>query len=239
MIKDLLKTIHKPIYERRITVLANMIAPHLQSGYKVLDVGCGSGMLGDRVLKHKDCPNGVSYLGLEKSKRGDEPIEVIEHVTGHFPFVDQEFDVVILADVLHHEQQQGFLFSEATRVSKHLLIVKDHKQEGFLGFLRISFLDWAANNPYQVRCLYCYHTQREWHSIFKELNLILIKEEKSMDLYPALFNLVFGGRLQYFAILRKRSNAEQLATPAAIPLRSVAAGELGDNTAPAWECRTF
>ncbi len=212
MITSLLKTLHKPVYERRITVLANMIAPCLQAGDNVLDVGCGSGMLGARVLKHKDCPSGVSYVGLEKSKRGAEPIEVIEYATGPLPFADQEFDVVILADVLHHEPQENFLLSEATRVSKHLLLVKDHKREGFLGFWRICFLDWVANNPYQVGCLYRYHTQREWHCIFEDLNLLVMKEEKSIDLYPALFNLVFGRQLQYFAVLHKRSDVEQVAT---------------------------
>ncbi|MDX1548053.1 MAG: methionine biosynthesis protein MetW [Rhodothermales bacterium] len=198
-----MKTIHEPVYERRIAVLAEMLVPHLQPGFDVLDVGCGSGMLGERVLNHPECPSDVRYRGLEKSKRGNEPIEVIEYHSGAFPFEDDAFDVVILADVLHHEQNEAFLLSEAARVSNDLLVIKDHKKEGFLGYWRICFLDWVANNPYQVPCLYRYHTEGEWHSIFKELDFNLIREEKSIDLYPPLLNQVFGKRLQYYAVLQK------------------------------------
>jgi len=205
MVKWLLKLIHKPIYERRLEILAEKIISHLDPGDKVLDIGCGSGMLGAAVLKHADCPSGVTYRGLEKYKRGGEPIEVLEYEAGRLPFGDHAFNVVVLADVLHHEDQEGFLFSEAARVSKRFLLVKDHKPEGFLGFWRICFLDWAANNPYGVRCLYRYHTLNEWHALFEEHGLVLISEETSIDLYPPLFNLLFGRRLQYIAVLRRLS----------------------------------
>ena len=209
MTKWLLKLIHKPIYERRVDVLASMIIPQLETGDKVLDIGCGSGMLGEAVLKHSDCPSGLTYRGLEKSKRGGEPIEVLEYEGGQLPFADQTFDVVILADVLHHEERQGFLLGEASRVSKRLLIVKDHKPEGFLAFWRVCFLDWAANDPYEVKCLYRYRTRREWLAAFEERSLILISEETSIDLYTPLFNFLFGRRLQYFAVLKTQSNSEQ------------------------------
>jgi ubiquinone/menaquinone biosynthesis C-methylase UbiE len=211
MVKWLLKLMHKPIYERRLAVLANKIVPHLEMHDMVLDVGCGSGMLGEAVLKHRGCPNGVTYQGLDKSKRGGEPIEVLEYKARQLPFVDQAFDVVILADVLHHEEQEGVLLGEAARVSKRLLVVKDHKPEGFLGFWRVCFLDWAANNPYNVKCLYRYHTKEEWHAMFKGYSLIPLSEETSLDLYPPLFNFLFGRRLQYFAVLQRRNNAEQSA----------------------------
>ena len=208
MIKWLLKRIHKPVYERRIDVLASKIVPHLETGDKVLDIGCGSGMLGEAMLEHKDCPSGVTYRGLETSKRGGEPIEVLEYSAGQLPFADRTFDVVILADVLHHEERQGSLLAEAARVSTRLLIVKEHKPEGFLAFWRVCFLDWAANRPYEVKCLYRYRTRKEWLALFEQQNLVPISEETSIDLYGPLFNWVFGKRLQYLAVLKTRGNVE-------------------------------
>jgi len=212
MLKSLLGFIHEPIYKRRVDVLSSLIVSHLQVGDKVLDIGCGSGMLGAAVREHRSCPIGITYRGLEKSKRGGEPFEVIEHTTGSLPFRDQEFDVVILADVLHHEEQEGSLLSEAVRVCKRSVVVKDIKPNGFLGFWRLCFLDWAANHPHEVKCLYRFHTRREWLTIFEAHGLSPILEETSIDLYPPFFNLIFGKGLQYFVVL-KRNNGEQ-STPA-------------------------
>lgn len=209
MIKWLLRLLYKPVYESRIDVLASKIVPHLQVGDKVLDIGCGSGMLGEAVLEHSDCPSGLTYRGLEKAKRGGEPIEVLQCKAERLPFADQAFDVVILADVLHHEERQGLLLDEACRVSQRLLIVKDHKPEGFLAFWRVCFLDWAANYPFDVKCLYCYRTRREWLAVFEQRGLALISEETSLDLYAPLYNSLFGRRLQYFAVLKTQRSTEQ------------------------------
>ena len=73
----------------------------------------GAGMLGKAVLEHGDCPRDLSYRGLEKAKRGGEPIDVLECTARRLPFADRAFDVVILADVLHHEEQHGLLLDEA------------------------------------------------------------------------------------------------------------------------------
>ena len=203
MFKRLLSSLHKPIYHRRIAVLSDVIVAQLRSGDRVLDVGCGSGMLGAAILAHPRCPPDVVVQGLEKFKRGGEPIEVVAHDDGPFPFADDAFDVVILADVLHHEEHEGQLLTEASRICSRSLIIKDHKPEGLLAYRRICFLDWAANNPYGVKCLYRYHRHDQWHEIFARQHLAPTLELTSIDLYPPLFNLVFGKRLQYLAVLAK------------------------------------
>lgn len=203
MIGRLLKWIHEPVYEHRLDVLADLITGHLRDGDRVLDIGCGGGMLGHRILNHGACPDDVRIEGVEKFKRGDEPITVIAYDGDRLPFDPGTFDVVILADVLHHEIDELGLLRDALRVARRGVIIKDHKPEGVLAHQRICFLDWAANNPYGVKCLYRYHTRRQWAEIYDEIGVNVLAEERTIDLYPPLFNAIFGRRLQYFAVLGK------------------------------------
>lgn len=202
LIKGLMAVLHRPIYVNRLNELARCITPHLKSGDQVLDVGCGSGMLGKALLDSHYCPNNVSVRGLERFKRGGEPIDVEIYDGVKFPYNDKTFDVVILADVLHHEGNQDHLLRESIRVSKRLLIIKDHQLNGPFAWLRVSFIDWAANSPYGVPCLYQYNTPTQWNSLRHHYGLGLVKEHAAMQLYPSGVNLFFGGKLQYMAVLQ-------------------------------------
>lgn len=198
MLRRLMSTMHAPIYESRLRELVARLTPHLRSGDRVLDVGCGGGTLGAALMEATD---GVVVEGLERFKRGGEPIEVHEYDGGAIPLDDDSYDVVILADVLHHEEDPGRLLSECARVASRLLIIKDHQVNGPLAQSRISFIDWAANAPYGVKCLYQYNTLDEWRRSHEQHELRVVEEQTSMDLYPPVVNLMFGRRLQYLAVL--------------------------------------
>jgi hypothetical protein len=73
-----LSRLHAPIYESRIRVLVELITPHLRRGDRVLDVGCGSGQLGHALLNAENKRDGLEIAGLEKYRRGNEPIPVKE-----------------------------------------------------------------------------------------------------------------------------------------------------------------
>ena len=119
----------------------------------------------------------IKYTGIEKLPRGGEPIEVIKYDGNKLPMEAESFDVVILADVLHHEKTPLQLLKEGRRVSKNRVIIKDHKKESFFDQLRISILDYTGSKPQGVECIYKYYTLKEWHSIIKEANLIIEKEQ--------------------------------------------------------------
>jgi len=154
------------------------------------------------LLDSPTCPFNVKVQGLERFKRGDEPIEVQLYDGVRIPYADRTFDVVILADVLHHEQDPDRLLKESIRISRRLLIIKDHQLNGPLAWLRISLLDWAANSSYGVSCLYRYKIPAEWTNLRHQYRLNLVKEYTAMQLYPPLVNLFFGRRLQYLAVLQ-------------------------------------
>lgn len=199
-----LASLHKPIYENRIKILSTMVLKHLKPGDRVLDVGSGSGYLA-KTLVDKARVEGleIEAQGIEKHPRGGEEIETLAFDGYEIPCEDDFYDVTLLADVVHHEEDYMRLLREVTRVTKRFLIIKDHTPRGFLGQWRICLMDWAANNPYGVKCLYRYFTAEEWGEIYRELGLEVEEEVTSIRLYQEPFNLIFGNRLQYLAVLRK------------------------------------
>ena len=203
--KSLMRRLHAPIYEKRIAVLSDCIAAQLQENDLVLDVGCGGGMLGKAIMNLPRCPKGARVIGLENHPRGGEAIEVTAYDGRAFPHADKSVDVVILADVLHHEPEPERLIREAIRVSRRLVFIKDHKVEGFLAQQRISFLDWAANTGYNVVCLFRYHTPRGWKEFIAGFPVKLRQEITTMNLYPPFINFVFGRKLHYCAVLDTRA----------------------------------
>ena len=204
-IGNLMKAMHRPVYRSRLRVLTARILPHLHPGDRVLDVGCGNGTLGRALMDSPACPKGVQVEGLERVVRGGEPITVHGYDGVTIPFPDGTFDVVIVADVLHHEPNPDRLMSECARVSRRAVIIKDHQVKGLLAQSRISFIDWAANAPYGVPCLYRYNTPKQWKAVPGSLGLEVAEEAVSMKLYPWYLNFFFGGALQYFLVMTRRA----------------------------------
>lgn len=202
LISGLMQRLHAPVYASRLAELVRRITPHLKPGDKVLDVGCGFGALARAILDSPQCPDDVDIRGLERVKRGGEAIRVDAYDGVTIPHPNRSFDVVILADVLHHEPDPHRLISECTRVSRRLLIIKDHKVEGPLAQQRIALLDWAANAPYGVPCLYRYNTPGEWAQWKQRHGLRDETEQHSLRLYPFPYNMVFTGKLQYLGVFR-------------------------------------
>lgn len=201
LLNPLFKRLHEPVYRRRVQVLSDLILPHLRAGDRVLDVGCGFGGLGDALLKHADCPAGLQLQGLERVKRGNELIPVEAFDGRNIPHPDASFDAVILADVLHHDPEPDLLIAQCARVSRRLLIIKDHKVDGPLAQPRISLMDWAANTAYGVPCLYQYPTLNQWRQTHAHHRLHPLAEHTRIALYPPPYPLLFTPRLQYLAIL--------------------------------------
>lgn len=199
---SIMSAMHRPIYNARLRELVRCISPHLQPHDRILDVGCGVGTLAKALTDAPNNPQGLVAEGLERVVRGGEPIKVHAYEGGTMPFEDNTYDVVIVADVLHHEPKPDELVAECVRVSRRLLIIKDHQIQGVAAQKRISFMDWAANAPYGVPCLYRYNTPSGWTDILIKHHLDPVERFDTMKLYPPLVNTVFGGRLQFMTIAR-------------------------------------
>ena len=201
-----LKYLHPPVYKLRLNSLQQNIMPMLRAGDQVLDVGCGSGALGRSIEYSPKCPPRVHVTGLEIYRRSEELTHIKFYDGQTIPYPNKSFDVVILADVLHHASDPKNLICECARVARRVLIIKDHKVDGFLSQQRISLMDWASNVQYGIPCLYRYNTLPEWKKLLGQLELEIEIEFDTMKIYPAIMDFFFGGRIQFMAVLRPNGN---------------------------------
>lgn len=192
---------HAPVYRSRLRGLVPMIAKHLRPGDRLLDVGCGSGLLAAALAEHR--PD-VTVHGVETNVRPDAAVEVTAYDGRTLPFPDGAFDAVLVADVLHHDPNPVAVLAECRRVTRRLVIVKDHKPDGpfwSLPYRRVCLMDWAANRQYGIPCRYEYPTLDGWHERFAQAGLGVSSERTRLQLYPPPYRWFFTPRLQYLAVL--------------------------------------
>jgi ubiquinone/menaquinone biosynthesis C-methylase UbiE len=121
----------------------------------------------------------------------------------HLPFPDGAFDSCLFVDVLHHTTDVTQLLREATRVSRSVVLVKDHLSENFFDHAVLSCMDWVGNRPHGVVLPYNYQSRRQWEQHFAACGLQAKQFSTDLALYPFPFSLLFGRKLHFVAQLRK------------------------------------
>jgi SAM-dependent methyltransferase len=186
------------VYNRRVEVLASHLATFLPPDANVLDIGCGDGMLDSLIMKRR---GDVSISGLDVLVRDNTYIPVTAFDGNLIPFDTGSFDAVIFVDVLHHTLSPANLLKEAKRVSRDVIVIKDHTKKGVLAGLTLRFMDWVGNAHHGVVLPYNYWTERQWHETFTALALTIQEWDTHLFLYPWPMRLFFDRSLHFIARL--------------------------------------
>jgi SAM-dependent methyltransferase len=183
------------VHARRVRVLAAGIAPLLPPRARVLDVGCGDGMLAHLVAAaRQDCTvRGVDVLVRPHTR---VPVSAFD---GHsLPFDDDAFDVVTCIDVLHHADNPGALLGEMARVAP-TLVVKDHLRDGWLARPTLAFMDRVGNARHGVALPLNYLNRNEWDGLCRRHALVVETWHQKLPLYVPPFQWLFGRNLHFLA----------------------------------------
>ena len=199
---NLLEKIHETyVRNRRVNVLARELTALLPRG-RILDIGAGDGLLASLIQKqNKD----VTLTGIDVLVRDRSHIPILYFDGTVVPFADDSFDAVMLIDVLHHTEDPTVLLREAARVSREMIVIKDHLTDRFAAESTLLFMDQVGNRRYDVALPNNYWPTHKWFEIFRSLNLKLREWKPAVHLYPRPVDWFFGGSLHFIAQLQVNS----------------------------------
>lgn len=186
------------VYQRRIQRLTTLLATIIPHNANILDVGCGDGLLDCEIKKKR--PD-LNISGIDVLLRPQTHIPVIQFDGFHIPYESKTFDIVMLIDVLHHAANPDHLMSEALRVSKTGIIIKDHIADSKFQFYLLKLMDWTGNVSHGVRLPYNYWSTKKWNTQYHRMQLKKNLYQTTLHLYPCPVSLLFDSTLHFIVIL--------------------------------------
>lgn len=186
------------ILHRRVTALASTIAPLLPKSARVLDVGCGDGLLDKALLELR--PD-LRIEGVDVLVRPHTPILVRQFDGSHLPFAAGEFDIAMAIDVFHHAADALGLMQEMKRVARGSIVIKDHLRHGLPSELILRAMDWIGNSRHGVRLPFSYWSEAEWRRVWDRCGVRPVSILRQLHLYPLPLSLIFERDLHFIVVL--------------------------------------
>lgn len=170
------------IYCEASEEMVEAIREYLKKGEKILDLGCGSGILAKKLQEKLK----VKVIGIDIVDKAIEKINFKKYNGKRIPFKNNSFDLILISFVLHHTQDVPSLLKEAKRVAKRIIIFED-LPEGTFDKIR-CFLHWFFWNIFVARKFnkFNFFKEQEWEKLFAKLELKLIAKKEFLPKYKFL-----------------------------------------------------
>ena len=199
----LLDVHHRFVRIPRVDRVADAVSELAEIATTVLDVGAGDGLVGAAIGRRL----GAHVQGVDVRAQKRAAIDVRDYDGVHLPFEDAAFDVVVLADVLHHAKDPLSLLREGLRVAKHAAVVKDHFAFGRVSAAWLGILDRVGNAQQEIPVLDAYLTPRAWLDLVDAAGGIVTKQIWPLEVHSRLLHVITRSELQFGARVEKRGEA--------------------------------
>jgi len=189
---------HAVIFDRRVRLLSQHLANAIPGRGRVLDVGCGDGSIALALMSMR---RDLEIEGVDVLIRPKTHIPVTRIDGSGLPFADGEFDYVTIVDVLHHTDDPAAVLTEACRVARHGVVIKDHLLEGFGAGATLRLMDWVGNRGHDVVLPYNYLPRAGWEAVFRRAGCTKVSWNEQLHLYPRPASWLFDRHLHFVALM--------------------------------------
>lgn len=185
-------------HQRRLRVLGRCLAELIPTGARVLDVGCGDGLLTSFLARSR--PD-LQLVGVDVLVREGAHVPVDRFDGRTLPYPDGSFDAVLCVDVVHHAEDPEALLAEAARVARQWVVLKDHLLAGALAGPTLRFMDRVSNRRHGIEIPCHYWELERWRLAFARLGLVVEVWNGRLGLYPGWARPLFERGLHFAARL--------------------------------------
>lgn len=167
----------------RERAIARQVIPAFWEGAEILDLGAGSCKLTTLLQRSFDC----------------RPIDIVDHnMTSiemdlydgiRLPYEDDSFDIVLIAFVLHHADDDAALLGEAIRVARSKLVVCEDVPTNAAEIVACRFWDYVLNHfaHDDVRISHSSSSFEEWESrLLAVYGVRSVRGRRFRTLFPVL-----------------------------------------------------
>lgn len=168
--------------------IGGRLAPHLEAGMSVLDIGSGTGRLSRWLASRAGIRPTLTDVVEFDNRVLDLPYVRLNDPLV-LPFPDRAFDAVMMLFVLHHIERwadQERLVREAARVTgRRLLIIEDTPTSRVDRVMNVAW-DWVLNLRHGVPRPFTFRTASGWTEVFGRSGLRVLHAETYRARWPTL-----------------------------------------------------
>ena len=162
--------IFSKVYERAAKIMCLDCQDFIQKGSKILDLGCGSGVVGKSFQKFFQAE--VIGVDIKDNRIYPIPFELIDGKK--LPFAEKSFDIVLINYVLHHSGDPILLLKEAKRVTRDKIVIYEDLPEGPLSRIICKIHGISFDKIFKNQSQTSFKLEEEWEKIFKKIGLNII-----------------------------------------------------------------
>jgi len=155
----------KVFWAPRAKRVARHILFHIAQDARVIDIGAGNGLVAQEIAKQRRVS--ITLLDVIDWNTSKFPLKIFNGK--HVPFKDKEFDVALLADVVHHSNDEEELVKEALRVANKVVVLEEKHEHRGLSVLA-NIVDNLQFVLYGMPLGAHHRNSREWLEFFQRFS---------------------------------------------------------------------